>query len=393
MKKYNLGELADIITGPFGSQLHASDYVETGIPSIMPKDIGDRIVIHDTIAHITEKDANRLSKYRVEVGDIVYSRRGDIERCALIGETDNGALCGTGCLRVRPNKQLVNPIFLSFYLSTPTVRRWVVSNATGATMPNLNSEILKRLPLTIPSLEIQDKIATNLKILDDKITLNKEIISTLESLSKTLYDYYFLQFDFPDEKGRPYKSSGGKMEYNAELGREIPAGWKVTCLKKYIDIGNGKDHSHLPNGDYPVYGSGGLMRRVNQFLYDKESVLIPRKGTLNNVMLVNGPFWTVDTMYYTILKNPNSINYVYQTVKLFNLEKLNTGSALPSMTANIIYNLKVPDAPLELINEYERATKKLLSKLRTTENENRHLTALRDFLLPLLMNGQVGFKK
>ena len=263
----------------------------------------------------------------------------------------------------------------------------------GSQTKFLTKQILDSFPIEDISLNEQNKIAHILKSLDDKIIVNNETISTLESLSKTLYDYYFLQFDFPDEKGRPYKSSGGKMEYNAELGREIPAGWKVTCLKKYIDIGNGKDHSHLPNGDYPVYGSGGLMRRVNQFLYDKESVLIPRKGTLNNVMLVNGPFWTVDTMYYTILKNPNSINYVYQTVKLFNLEKLNTGSALPSMTANIIYNLKVPDAPLELINEYERATKKLLSKLRTTENENRHLTALRDFLLPLLMNGQVGFKK
>jgi type I restriction enzyme, S subunit len=140
----------DIQTGPFGSQLHASDYVPFGIPSIMPQNIGENRVIVDGIARIAANDAERLNRYRVRTGDIVYSRRGDVERRALIRSEEDGWLCGTGCLRIRFGSSLVDPLFASFYLGHPAVRAWIVRHAVGATMPNLNTSILSALPFGVP---------------------------------------------------------------------------------------------------------------------------------------------------------------------------------------------------------------------------------------------------
>lgn len=107
-------------------------------------------------------------------------------------------------------------------------------------------------------------------------------------------DYWFVQFDFPNSDGKPYKSSGRKMVYNAELKREIPEGWEVKSFSDFFELGNGKDYRHLQSGKIPVYGSGGFMCGITDFLFDGESVLFPRKGTLNNIMYKNEKFWTVD---------------------------------------------------------------------------------------------------
>lgn len=118
-----LGEHATIQTGPFGSQLHAADYVDVGVPSIMPTNIGAQLeVIHEGIARIAESDAARLVRYRVTAGDIVYSRRGDVERCAYITESESGWLCGTGCLRVRIHSSELSPKFCAYYLSTEEIK-------------------------------------------------------------------------------------------------------------------------------------------------------------------------------------------------------------------------------------------------------------------------------
>jgi type I restriction enzyme S subunit len=149
-----LGEEAErcggvIQTGPFGSQLHASDYAPEGVPVVMPKDISARRVSTDDIARIREKDAVRLSRHRLRAGDIVYSRRGDVERHALIGGRESGWLCGTGCLLARLGPKWPSPLFASLALDRPESRAWIVQHAIGATMPNLNTGILAAVPFVV----------------------------------------------------------------------------------------------------------------------------------------------------------------------------------------------------------------------------------------------------
>ena len=185
----------NIQTGPFGSQLHASDYVSAGIPSIMPQNIGDNRISEDGIARITPEDAKRLSRYRVRSGDIVYSRRGDVERRAIVRRQQDGWLCGTGCLRVRFGNGYVDPLYAAFYLGHPSVREWIVRHAHGATMPNLNTSILAACPFVVPPLPQQRAIAHILGTLDDKIELNRRMNETLEAMARALFKSWFVDFD------------------------------------------------------------------------------------------------------------------------------------------------------------------------------------------------------
>lgn len=151
-----LGEQASrfggrIQTGPFGSQLHASDYVNDGVPVVMPQDLVDRRISTSRIARVTDETAFGLSRHRLEEGDVVYSRRGDVERHALVSRREVGWLCGTGCLMVRLGTRWPSQAYLSEALDERTTRDWIVRHAVGATMPNLNTAILSKVPILMPS--------------------------------------------------------------------------------------------------------------------------------------------------------------------------------------------------------------------------------------------------
>ena len=405
-KKVCLGDLADIITGPFGSQLHASDYVEQGIPSIMPQDIGDRIVIHDRIAHITEQDAERLKKYRVEIGDIVYSRRGNIERCALISENDAGALCGTGCLRIRPDKMLVNAVFLSFYLSTPHIRKWIVDNATGATMPNLNSAILKKLPVELPDLKEQYRIANELQAIDDKIKNNSKLITTLESMAKTLYDYWFVQFDFPDADGRPYKTSGGKMEWNETLSQEIPAGWEVIQLKDFAEVTQGNS----PTGNTLNEENKGIafyqgktdfgMRFPIERIYTTEPYRYAEP--MDTLLSVRAPVGAVNMAENKCCigrglaaihqeKYPSLVYYMMMRLQPIFEKRGSGGTTFNSITKDDIKEVYICRPSKMYCECFEYKARAIDKQILNLSKENRKLASLREYLLPMLMNGQVTF--
>jgi type I restriction enzyme S subunit len=184
----------NIQTGPFRSQLHASDYVPVGVPSIMPTDIGENRIVEDGIVRITEGDANRLGQHRLRAGDIVYSRRGDVEKRALIREREEGWLCGTGCLKVRLGSGVVDPLFASLFLGHPAIREWIVRHAVGATMPNLNTSIMSAIPFAFPPLAEQKAITAVLGALDDKIELNRRMNATLEAMARALFQSWFVDF-------------------------------------------------------------------------------------------------------------------------------------------------------------------------------------------------------
>ena len=176
----------NVQTGPFGTQLYASAYVDQGVPVIMPSDLRDNRIDSTFIARIREHDAVRLSMYRVQTGDVVYSRRGDVERRSLIRCADDGWLCGTGCLRVRFGPRGLNPLFGASYLGTSESRAWVVRHAVGATMPNLNTSILGALPMIVPSAALQARFAEIVGPWDERGTVALDQSRTLATLRDTL---------------------------------------------------------------------------------------------------------------------------------------------------------------------------------------------------------------
>lgn len=165
--------------------------------------------------------------------------------------------------------------------------------------------------------------------------------------------------------------------------------WQLGRLSNLITVRYGKDHKKLADGIYPVYGSGGVMRYVEKPLYDKESVLIPRKGTLNNVMYVTKPFWSVDTMFFTEMKLPNVAKFVFHFLKSKDLASLNAGSAVPSMTTDILNAMELPIPDSDTFYKFENIVAPLYHAMQQNTQESSKLAELRDSLLPRLMSGEL----
>ncbi|MDF9400613.1 restriction endonuclease subunit S [Vibrio sp. 1180_3] len=419
----NLGNLVKagggkIHTGPFGSQLHAADYVQEGIPCIMPANMKSNRVDLSDIAYITEGDANRLSKYIVKKDDIVYSRRGDVTLKALIREKEDGYFCGTGCLLLRPGDKF-DSRFLTHYLSTPTIQNWIVRQAVGATMPNLNTGILASIPFNGPKKEEQEKIADVLSVIEDKIELNNRINIELEAMAKTLYDYWFVQFDFPDANGKPYKASGGKMVYNHTLKREIPVGWSDGTLDNLGQIVGGSTPSTADKNNFSEQGSAwitpnDLSGNIGNKFISKGAMGVTAEG-IKSASLKKYPAGTVllssraPIGYMAIARNALTTNqgfksfipskgypteFVYFTVKnsLKAIIQYASGSTFKEVSGTVIKTVKLALPPNELVEEFRAKVEDLFKRQDTLEQENEQLIALRDWLLPMLMNGQVTVK-
>ena len=392
-------------TGPFGSQLHASDYVKDGIPYIMPANMKNNRVDIDNIARISEKDAKRLSKHIVKKGDILYSRRGDITLKALITDKEVGYFCGTGCLLIRAGDK-IDSEFLTYLLSTETNKVWIVKQAVGATMPNLNTDILASFPLYIPDLKTQQSIAAILSALDKKIALNKQINARLEEMAKTLYDYWFVQFDFPDANGKPYKSSGGEMVFDETLKRKIPKGWEVKSLNQVADIVMGQS----PDGaSYNLEQEGTIFfqgstdfdwRFPNVRQYTTSPTRFAQKGDI--LLSVRAPVGDLNISPFeccigrglAALRSKSGNNsFLFYVMKYFKtvFERRNTeGTTFGSITKDDLHSLKLVAPADNVLEKYNEIASKYDEMIFIRSQQNHQLTQLRDFLLPMLMNGQVS---
>ncbi len=400
-----------IQTGPFGSQLHASDYVESGIPCIMPANMKNNRVSLSGIALIAEKDAKRLSHHLVQEGDIVYSRRGDVTQKALIGKAEIGYFCGTGCLLVRPG-EAIDPEFLTYHLSTPTNQDWIVKQAVGATMPNLNTAILSAVPLNLPpQKETQKKIAAVLAALDAKIDCNNRINAELQAMAKTLFDYWFVQFDFPDANGKPYKSSGGKMVYNATLKREIPAGWSSTTLAAITPVSNESlnpadfpdkafKHFSIPVFDRTkTYGLElGASIGSNKFTILETDLLVSKLNPwfsrviyaldeADQICSTELVVWRCPTndlknFLYLIATSPQFIAHCVQSAT-------GTSNSHKRVNPSVMMRFGLPYQN-KIAEKFGARISSSLKKLIINQREIEKLAQLRDWILPLLMNGQVS---
>ncbi|WP_373260088.1 restriction endonuclease subunit S [Bacteroides xylanisolvens] len=349
---------------------------------------------HDSFMLATARP-NEISKFKLKKGQVALTKdsetRDDIGIPTYIADGFDDAILGYHCALVTPNKDILDGRYLNALLHTDYAKKYFACNASGSGQRYaLSVEALNSFPVPIIPLHEQKQIGEIFSALDKKIELNKRINQNLEAMAKQLYDYWFVQFDFPNEEGKPYKSHGGKTVWNEKLKREIPDGWDNCTLEYFLTIKNGRDHKHLAEGLYPVYGSGGEMRRVNENLYRGESVLIPRKGTLNNIMYVDEAFWTVDTMFYSEMKILHSAKYIFFTIKDIDFKRWDSGTGVPSMTASTLYNLPMIKPDKGLLKKFDMTITPIFYKMKQIRVESEKLAKQRDELLPLLMNGQVS---
>ena len=323
----------------------------------------------------TESLPSSSTANRYYAGDVLISNIRPYFKKAWYATTDGG--CSSDVLVLRA-KEGVHPEFLYYLLTSDTFFSYMTATSKGTKMPRGDKQAIMNWRALKPPLHTQRAIADTLSCLDAKIDLNIRINDNLEKQAQAIFKNWFVDFE-------PFKD--GEF-IDSPLGL-IPKGWKVEKLEDLVNIKYGKDHRSLPDGDIPVYGSGGLIRYISEAIYTSESVLIPRKGTLNNVMLVNHPFWSVDTMFYTEINKPNFAKFLFQLLKQKDLASMNVGSAVPSMTVALLNQIRFVLPPDELLEQFERVTNPFYLKIENNRRQNQILAALRDTLLPKLMSGEI----
>ena len=380
-KEYKLGELVALNERSIGRnfKFERIEYIDTS--SVTENKF-------ETPVLTTLEDAPSRAKRLISDGDTIISTVRPIQKhYGFIKKAKDYQVVSTGFVVVTPKK--IEPRFLYYFLTQVEVTEYLNTIAEGGTttFPAFKSDELKDLPINLPDLPTQTAIAEILSSLDDKIELNNKINKELENLAQTLFKRWFIDFEFPNENGEPYKSSGGEM-VESELG-EIPKGWEVEQLCNLLTVKYGKDHKHLSDGIYPLYGSGGIMRYVEIPLFKQNSILIPRKGTLSNLFYLEEPFWSVDTMFYTEIHNPIYGRYLFHCIKALDIASMNVGSAVPSMTTKVLNELKVLKPNNLLMQEFDNVLGAFYNSINQNKNEIKDLTNLRDTLLPKLISGEL----
>lgn len=319
-KDYSLFELADWKNGLAFKKI---DFSETGKPIIKIAELKNGITSQTQFTQGNYGRAVYLTK-----GDMVFSWSGNPETSIDVFWYDlpDGWL-NQHIFKVTP-KCFVDKKYLYFLLKLLKPKfTAIASNKQTTGLGHVTVKDLKEMTISLPDMTTQKAIGNYLAIIDQKVYLNKEINENLEQQAQAIYVSMFIT--------------------NADPS------WQIGHLSDLVNVKYGKDHKKLMDGNFPVYGSGGIMRYVERPLYDKESILIPRKGTLNNVIYINQPFWSVDTMFYTEMRLPNLAKFVYHFVKSKNLASMNTGSAVPSMTTDILNAMEIAIPPAEILEKFE----------------------------------------
>ena len=408
-KKHRLRDLAlSIQTGPFGSQLHQADYSDSGIPVIMPKDMINGKVETNDIARVSDIHVQRLKRHKVKSGDIIYSRRGDVGRCSLITEREEGWLCGTGCLKVALDKSKCVPSFIAFILQRKDSIGWVENHAVGATMPNLNTGILSNLPLIIPTFEEQGRIASILSVYDNLIENNNKRIRLLEQMAENLYKEWFVRFRFPGhekaefENGLPkgWKTIHIKDITSLKSGYAFKSEWFTDdgcCVAKIKDIGN----TIMDTSDFSYVDERNCLKAKRFILNEGDMTIALTGATIGKISIVPrytktiytnqrlGKFFNGDK---PILKLPFLYCLFSQpqmTQMILNLS--NSSSAQPNISPEQIEGIKFI-GNLNLIKEFNMRTWSLYKQILNLYYKNETLSRQRDLLLPRLMSGKLEVK-
>lgn len=367
-----LSDLVDVIGGGTPKTTEES-YWNGSIPWLSVKDFcGDKKYVYNTEKSITEEGLNNSSTKLLHKDNIIISARGTVGELAMI---PYDMAFNQSCFGLIP-KGNKDPHFV-YYLLKDKVRS-LKSQTQGSVFDTITKATFDRIECADYSEEDQRRIVSILSSLDRKIELNNKINADLEEMAQAIFKNWFVDFE-------PFKD--GKF-VDSELGM-IPEGWKVGTLEDLITIKYGKDHKKLEDGTFPVYGSGGLMRFVNSWLYNGESVLIPRKGTLDNIMYVCEKFWTVDTMFFSVPKMDYVMKYVYNYIKRFDFSKMNEGTSVPSNTAARLNKMQILIPTHEVLEMYDETLCPIYNKRKMNDKESRNLSLLRDTLLPRLMSGEL----
>ena len=381
---------ADLQTGPFGTMLNASEYCDSGVPVIAVQGIGENVLRHEKLVFISNDTAERLNKYRVKKGDIIFGRKGAVDRRALIKDAEQDWVQGSDCIRLRL-RECFEPRFVSYQFGTDAYKDWMMQFSTGATMPSLNQDVLKLLPILCPPLPIQRAIAEVLSSLDDKIDLLTRQNVTLEALAQTYFRQWFVE--------------------------EASNNWSEGRIGDFIDVKGGT----TPSTKIPEYWDGNIFWTTPKDLSSHTAVYLFdtfRKITDKGLAKIGSGLLPVGTVllssrapigYLAISGIPIAINQGYIAIiceKLFsnyfmylwckaNMEQIlgaANGSTFEEISKSSFKQLTTLIPPHKKLLGFGEIVAPIFEKIKTNQRQILTLQKLRDTLLPKLINGEVRVK-
>lgn len=404
-----LTDIASVI-----DSLHSTpDYRLEGFPMVRVVDVNNEFIKLEKCFKVDESTFIKHNKNHIpQKGDIIITRVGSFGLLGYV-DTDKKFCLGQNIAIIHPK---INSKFLYYYLLSPYIQSIIHGNIGGSAYKSISLADIRNLPYSDINLDV-DKIGNLLYSLDSKIELNNRINAELETMAKTLYDYWFVQFDFPvvtsNGVEKPYKTSGGKMVWNEELKREIPEGWEVKTLISLCDrIGDGIHGTpqYVDESDYFFINGNNLSngfintsketKNVSSDEYQKYfielnegTILLSINGTLGNLAIYTDEKVMLGKSSAFINCKKNYRPFCYQYLKLDSVQKkfwnIATGSTIKNLSLDSIKNLLLLFPGDVLIDKYFDLAKPIEDKRKNIFKENQQLTELRDWLLPMLMNGQV----
>lgn len=421
MNKATIGDLIiENKSCQYGLALPAMNYDANKIRYLRISDIDDS-------GNLLEEDkksidAPNIENYILQPNELVVARTGNSTGRTYVYSKEDGKLAYAGFLiKYKFDDVKINPRYIK-YFTISNIYKAQINGFNGSTRGNMNAQDFKNIEVIYPDRNIQDKMVTLFDLISAKIKNNNQIVTKLESLAKTIYDYWFLQFEFPNEDGKPYKSSGGKMVWNEELKREIPEGWEVSTIRKYVSritnglnprknfiLGSGSNYyvttknlDNKGNIDFSTcdYISDDALDKINNRSDLKiGDVLFSGIATVGRVYLITEKpvNWNINEAIFTLRPAKGVSSYfLYNFCQSEEIQKqadLNAiGSSQRCLTQDHFLDIPCLNIPNNIQMKFEQKVKPIIDMRKMTENETQQLTSLRDFLLPLLMNGQVTFK-
>lgn len=318
--------------------------------------------VYEKVRYLSEETYQNWFRAHPLPGDILFVNKGTPGRVCMVPDPVDFCIA-QDMIALRADDSKVYNKYLFAVLRSNVIQQQIYNTNVGDVIPHFKKQFMDQLLIPVPDRKIQEAIGDLYYTLSYKTEINKKINDNLQQQAQAIYASMFIDNADPT--------------------------WEQGHLSDLITVKYGKDHKKLADGSYPVYGSGGIMRYVERPLYDKETVLIPRKGTLNNVMYVNQPFWSVDTMFYTEMRLPNVAKFVYHFVKSKDLASMNAGSAVPSMTTDILNAMEVAIPSASALEEFESLVSPMYKAMQENDNQSKTLAKLRDALLPKLMTGEI----
>lgn len=418
--------LAELQTGPFGSQLHAYDYVDDGVDVVPTEAIRDRMINHEVLPKITSGKAEELKRHRLRKGDILFARRGvqATGHIAFVRDHEDGFICGTGAIRLRvvEGDREVLAEYLSHVFANPASVSWFKFHAIGATMPNLNEGIIRRFPLHVPPLSYQEQVTELLSALDDKFELNRRMNETLEAMARAIFKDWFVDFGptRAKAKGRaPYLAPDLWNLFPDTLDDEDkPVGWDTRPLKNFFSIvGGGTPKTSVEEywgGEIPWFSVVDTPPKGSVFVIETDksiterglqessarlvpegTTIISARGTVGNLAIA-GQEMTFNQSCYALHRNETTGNFfVYLAAghMVAQLQAIAHGSVFSTITRQTFeaISLAMPSQPT--LHAFEDVVAPLFLRIKSNVIESSTLAQTRDLLLPKLMSGEIRLRE